>query len=182
MPRKANKARSILFKAVGTSVILASFVGQTFFVDRWRDAEIELGKGLSASFELEAKWNGALAKWTATSTDRDSQIELRVAAVLLLVQNYSICTRHQSVCNYPQFHDPSRVEILLPFDTELSKISQRMVSHIQEFRPIRRDLSEHGSALNGLVARAKTGMVLAYVIGTLLLVLGLWFEWRGVDE
>ena len=182
VPRKINKARAIVLKAFGSVVLLANFVSQSVFYDSWKSMESQLNVELTRAEEHQAAWIGAEKAWASESRSGREATELYGSAIALLVADYALCRSHRDVCTSTEFHDPYRPMSVLPATIEPSKIRERVAGHIETFRPLKRDLYQHALDLWTWGRTARLMTILFYVAGTLLLLSGLWFERRGVDE
>jgi hypothetical protein len=182
MPRRANRARGILLKGVGTAVLLVSFVAQSVFVEDWSGRAIAMREQFNTSSELEHTWEIALHTWHQSTGDPEADFEVRKAGGALVIHDHFLCSSYREECGFDDSFDYQAGRALVEGRATTIEIEQRVAKHLADFKPRKQHVYDRASELDRAAKRSQTAEFLAYLFGTIVLIVGLLYEWKGVDE
>jgi len=182
MPRRANRAKGIALKGAGTAVLLISFVGQSLFVEDWAGRATAMRDQFNTSSELEHAWDTALHTWQQNRNDADADFEMRRAGGALVIHDYFLCSSYKEECGYDDAFDYQAGRAVVGGQPTAAEMAQRVGKHVAEFRSRKQQLYERAVELDRVSKRSQRAEFLAYLFGTIVLIVGLYFEWKGVDE
>ena len=182
MPRRANRARGIALKGAGTAVLLLSFVAQSLFVEDWSGRAMAMRDQFNASSELEHAWDTALHAWQQNPNDPDADFEMRKAGGALVIHDHFLCSAYKEECGFSDSFDYQAGRALVGGQATAAEMTQRVGKHVADFRLRKQQVYERAVELDRASKRSQRAEFLAYLFGTIVLIAGLYFEWKGVDE
>jgi hypothetical protein len=182
MPRRANRGRGIALKGAGTAVLLVSFVAQNLLSEDWSQRATAMRQALSTSSGFEQAWDVGLHGWRQNPRDPDAEFEMRKAAGALVIHDHFLCASHKEECGFDDSFDERAGRALVGGQLTASEIEQRVGRHVAEFKPRKQQVYERALELDRRSKRSQRAEFLAYLFGTVVLIVGLYFEWKGVDE
>ena len=182
MLRKKNKAYGVVFKALGTLVLLLAFVLQSFVFARWED----LGKGTAAigiaGYRAATEWYDAYASWISSASPPDSQHRLQDAARLLHANQRLDCTQFPDECEDISLFSREHIGKLVADGRASPEAIDAVLLEVESHQKLLERIGKLTDDSMTWRSRIRSAFTGAYLIGMFLLLVGLFFEWRGVDE
>ena len=189
---KPLKKRGALLKLAGTVVIFVSFVTQNFFYESWRQSADALTAAQSARSLID---KGALINeamyYILVSPSMASVIPEQQLAAQIKVKQYALKIHQSEVINIASLSSLSKEEKTTYINALHAKLAT--VNDLPSAAAFTDFLNEQATKYSGYYRQevealsekrtaAKWFYLVMYAVGALLLLSGLYFDWKGAEE
>lgn len=191
MPKPLKK-RGAQLKFVGTAILFLSFITQNFFYESWRQSSDSL---VSASHSRALIDKGALinemAYYILSSADLSKVLPDQKAAAESKIQQFALKLYQSEVINIASLQsipNEDKQKYINALHAKLGTVKDyRSAAEFTDFLNTQAEKYSHAYSdeIEMLASRrnfAKWAYLGLYGVGALLLLIGLYFDWKGADE
>jgi hypothetical protein len=185
-PKKKNKARAILFKGLGTVTVLFAFFLQNYFMptsttmaNAWHQTHLDLMQ----SYGLWTSKYADVMNLRARGLSERVEDFVAVREGRRFLGNIVFSCRTLSVrCADPLPTTYESLDATLPLTASFDDVFKYIDTRREAIDDLIKSISKNSPAYQSDVNAFRLQFLAAYGLGTILLLLGMLFEWKGVDE